>query len=137
MIGEIGDTDNRSHLLWEVIVSMKAAQLLTALCTALIVLTGCTASGPREIKIVTTEMKFTPDVIQAKAGEQIKFTIANKGTVLHEFVSDELKFQEIEVYPGETKSVMVTMPAAGEYPFYCEAKGHHEAGMAGKVLVAQ
>jgi uncharacterized cupredoxin-like copper-binding protein len=116
---------------------MKAAQLLIALSTALIVLTGCTASGPREIKIETAEMKFTPDVIQAKAGEQIKFTIVNKGTVLHEFVSDELKFAEIEVYPGETKSVVVTMPAAGDYPFYCEAKGHQEAGMAGKVLVAK
>lgn len=116
---------------------MKATYVLTALSAALFLATGCTASGPREVKIVTTEMKFSPDVIQAKAGEQIKFTIENKGTVLHEFVSDELKFAEIEVYPGETKSVVVTMPAAGDYPFYCEAKGHHEAGMAGKVSVSQ
>lgn len=119
---------------------MKKAILALMALSTVALLAGCTGSGTpaREIKIVTTEMRFTPDVIQVKPGEKIKFVIENKGSQFHEFVSNDLKFEEVEVYPGETKSVVATMPKkAGEYTFICEAKGHHEAGMEGKVVVGE
>jgi len=97
-------------------------------------LAGC---GAREVRIITTEMKFDPATISARPGESIKFVIENKGEVRHEFVSDELKFEEVEVDPGEVKSVTVKVPKQpGEYSFYCEQKGHTEAGMTGKVVVS-
>lgn len=118
----------------------RGITVLSALSMSLLLLAGCSAAGngPQEVKIVTTEMHFSPDVVQAKAGQKIKFVIDNKGKVEHEFVSDDIAFHEVEVEPGESKFVEVTMPAEpGEYKFYCEAKGHKEAGMVGKIVVSK
>lgn len=111
----------------------KIVWAAAALCGLTLMLTGC---GAREVRITTTEMKFEPAVIEAKAGETVNFVIVNKGAELHEFVNDNLLWREVEVEAGETKSVKVTMPKEpGEYEFYCEAKGHREAGMVGKLVV--
>lgn len=100
------------------------------------VLAGC--GSDREVRIITTEMKFEPYNIGAEPGERIKFVIENRGEVRHEFVSDDLKFKEIEVDPGEVKSVTVKMPKkVGDYQFYCEMKGHQEAGMTGTISVGK
>lgn len=99
---------------------------------------GCSASGVREVKIVATEMQYEPAVIQAKAGEKIMFTIQNAGTADHEFESEQLKFDELEIPVGKSRSVTVTMPdKPGEYMFFCDKPGHKDAGMTGKVLVSQ
>lgn len=112
-----------------------AVMLLVALA-----LTGCSSavSADREVKITATEMKFEPAVIEAKVGEKIKFAIQNQGTVDHEFESETLKFDELEIPPGKTRTVTVTMPdKPGEYEFFCDAAGHLAAGMKGKVVVSR
>jgi uncharacterized cupredoxin-like copper-binding protein len=111
--------------------------MLGAACAMALLAAGCgSQSASREVTIEATEMKYEPSVIEAKPGETIKFTVVNKGTVDHEFESDELKFDELIIPPGKSRSVVVTMPSKpGEYSFLCDAPGHKDAGMVGKVVV--
>lgn len=102
-------------------------------------LAGCgSASHAREMTIIATEMKYEPAVIQAKAGETIKFIVVNQGTEDHEFESEDVKFDELIIPPGKSRSIVVTMPdKPGEYAFFCDAEGHKSAGMVGKFRVSQ
>lgn len=45
---------------------------------------GKAADVSRTITVTATEMEFTPKVIKVKAGETIRFTVVNKGELLHE-----------------------------------------------------
>lgn len=120
---------------------MKKLRFLALWAAAAVVAlaAGCTTAGAspaREIRITATEMKFEPAVIEVKAGERVRFTVENKGREEHEFESEQLKFEELEIPPGKTRSVDVTMPErAGEYEFFCDAPGHLDQGMKGKIVV--
>lgn len=140
----IGDNENRYQYKAEPYSGgcfvNRRSHALVALSIAVLTAAGCSGISrkAREVRIIAIEMKFTPQTIQAKPGETINFVIDNQGAELHEFVSDEIKFHEVEVEPGEVKSVEVAMPTEpGEYPFYCEAKGHQEAGMVGKIVISK
>lgn len=119
---------------------MNRVQVLGSALLVAAVLTGCSSSSGsvREVTLTATEMKFEPALVQARPGEKIKFTVVNSGTVDHEFESEEIKFDELIVPPGKSRSLVVTMPEKpGEYAFLCDADGHHAAGMSGKIVVSQ
>jgi uncharacterized cupredoxin-like copper-binding protein len=101
-------------------------------------------------------MRFTPDRIDVRQGETVKLAIRNEGKMLHEFVLgtkqelDEhaalmIKFPTMEhsepymahVPPGQTGQIVWTFNRAGEFDFACLIAGHYQAGMVGKVFVAQ
>lgn len=101
-------------------------------------------------------MRFTPDRIEVKQGETVKLVIRNQGAVLHEFVLgtkselDEhaalmVKFPGMEhdepymahVPPGQSGQIVWTFNRAGDFDFACLIAGHYQAGMVGKVHVAQ
>jgi uncharacterized cupredoxin-like copper-binding protein len=103
---------------------------------------------------MTDNMRFTPDRIEVKQGETIKFVIKNYGAVMHEFVlgtKKELdkhaalmaKFPTMEhdepymahVAPGKTGEIIWTFNRAGDFDFACLIAGHYAAGMVGKVKV--
>ncbi len=110
----------------------------TMIIAAVVAGCGGGSSSVREVKMITRGMTYEPAVIQAKAGEKIKFTVENVDKEDHEFESEELKFDELEIPPGKTRAVEVTMPdKAGEYEFFCDAPGHKEKGMVGKIVVSQ
>ena len=116
--------------------------------------TGNTA--PRVIAISMTDaMRFTPNLIQVKLGETVKFVIKNEGQMLHEFVLgskaelDEhaalmLKFPGMEhdepymahVPAGKTGEIVWTFNRAGDFDFACLIAGHYQAGMVGQVKVS-
>lgn len=100
-------------------------------------------------------MRFTPDKIEVKEGETIKFVIKNTGKILHELVigtKKELddhaalmvKFPGMEhdepymahVGPGKTGEIVWTFNKAGNFDFACLVAGHYQAGMVGKISVA-
>jgi len=100
-------------------------------------------------------MRFTPDLIEVKQGETVKFVIKNDGKMLHEFVLgtkkelDEhaalmLKFPNMEheepymahVPAGKTGEIVWTFNRAGDFDFACLIAGHYQAGMVGKVKVS-
>lgn len=106
-----------------------------------------------EIKM-SDAMRFTPDLIEVKQGETVKFVIKNEGQMLHEFVLgtkqelDEhaalmVKFPNMEhdepymshVPAGKTGEITWTFNRAGDFDFACLIAGHYQAGMVGKVKV--
>ena len=104
---------------------------------------------------MTDQMRFTPDRIEVKLGETIRFVHRNQGRVLHEFVLgtkqdlDEhaammVKFPGMEhdepymahVGPGKREEIVWTFNRAGEFDFACLIAGHYQAGMVGKISVS-
>ena len=100
-------------------------------------------------------MRFTPDRIEVKTGETVKFIVRNQGQTMHEFVigtKHELdehaalmtKFPGMEhdepymahVPPGKSGEIIWTFNRAGDFDFACLIAGHYEAGMVGKIKVA-
>jgi uncharacterized cupredoxin-like copper-binding protein len=100
-------------------------------------------------------MRFSPDRVNAKLNETIRFTASNNGRVLHEFVIGtkeenaahyELmkKFPNMEhdepwmahVTAGGKSEIIWKFNRPGEFEFACLIAGHYEAGMVGKIVVA-
>ena len=117
---------------------------------------GDAAKVGRRIEIVMTDaMRFTPDSIQVKRGETVRFILRNDGRMLHEMVIGTRavlmehaalmkKFPDMEhdepwmahVAPGTTGEIVWRFNRAGEFEFACLIPGHYEAGMVGRIGVA-
>lgn len=109
----------------------------------------------RTIEIgMSDQMRFSPDQLQIKQGETIRFVHRNEGQLMHEFVLGTqadldahaammAKFpgmQHDEPYmahvgPGQGGEIIWTFNRAGEFDFACLVAGHYQAGMVGKIRV--
>jgi uncharacterized cupredoxin-like copper-binding protein len=109
----------------------------------------------RTIEVVMTDnMRFSPERIEVKQGETIRFIHKNAGKIMHEFVIgtkkelDEhaalmMKFPNMEhdepymahVGAGKVGEVVWTFNRPGEFDFACLVPGHYQAGMVGKIKV--
>lgn len=109
----------------------------------------------RTIEIgMSDQMRFSPDQLQIKQGETIRFVHRNEGQLMHEFVLGTqadldahaammTKFpgmQHDEPYmahvgPGQGGEIIWTFNRAGEFDFACLVAGHYQAGMVGKIRV--
>ena len=109
----------------------------------------------RSIEISMSDaMRFTPDRIEVRQGETVRFIIRNDGQMLHEFVLGTKKeldehaalmarFPTMEhdepymahVPAGKTGEIIWTFNRAGDFDFACLIAGHYQAGMVGKVRV--
>jgi uncharacterized cupredoxin-like copper-binding protein len=116
---------------------------------------GDAKAATRTIELTMSDnMRFTPDRIDVKQGETVKFVVRNKGKMLHEFVIgtrkelDEhaalmVKFPNMEhdePYMAHVKAdaadqLVWTFNRPGSFDFACLIPGHHEAGMVGKINV--
>jgi uncharacterized cupredoxin-like copper-binding protein len=109
----------------------------------------------RTVAISMKEMRFSPEKIDVKQGETIRFVIKNEGQLLHELVIgtkkelDEhaammVKFPTMEhdepymshVSSGKTGEIIWTFNRPGNFDFACLIAGHYQAGMVGKITVA-
>ena len=117
---------------------------------------GDAADISRTIEVSMQDtMRFTPELLDIKLGETIRFVVENDGQVLHEFVlgtkstNDDhaemmLKFPGMEhdepymahVDPKETGEIIWTFNRAGNFDFACLIAGHYQAGMVGNIVVA-
>jgi uncharacterized cupredoxin-like copper-binding protein len=107
-----------------------------------------------EVRMLDT-MRFSPDSIELKQGDTIRFALKNDGKMMHEMVIgtkkelDEhaalmLKFPDMEhdepymahVAPGKRGEIVWNFNRAGEFLFACLIAGHYQAGMVGKIRVA-
>jgi uncharacterized cupredoxin-like copper-binding protein len=101
-------------------------------------------------------MRFTPDRIDVRLGETVRFVVRNSGKVMHEFVIGTraenakhaelmVKFPNMEhdepnmahVSPGKTGEIIWTFNRPGEFEFACLIAGHYQAGMVGTIRVAE
>jgi uncharacterized cupredoxin-like copper-binding protein len=100
------------------------------------------------------KMRFSPERIEVRQGETIRFVLKNTGRLMHEFVigtKEELdahaalmkKFPKMEhdqpymahVAPGKSGEVIWTFNQPGDFNFACLIGGHYEAGMIGTIKV--
>ena len=104
---------------------------------------------------MSDQMRFTPDHIEVRKGETVRFALKNEGKMLHEMVMGTkkvleehaalmVKFPEMEheepymahVPPGKTGEIVWTFNRPGDFDFACLIAGHYQAGMVGKIKVA-
>lgn len=110
----------------------------------------------RRIEVsMSDRMRFEPGSIAVEEGETVTFVVRNDGELMHEFVLgtqqalDEhaalmRKYPNMEhdepymahVPPGESGEITWTFNRDGEIVFACLVAGHYEAGMSGRVDVA-
>jgi len=103
---------------------------------------------------MSDQMRFTPERIEVRQGETVKFVVRNNGKLMHEFVIGTpaelhkhaalmVKFPDMEhdepymthVPPGKTGQIVWTFNRAGDFDFACLIAGHYQAGMVGKIKV--
>jgi uncharacterized cupredoxin-like copper-binding protein len=112
----------------------------------------------RTVTVVMSEgdgtMRFIPDRIDVKKGEQVRFVLENKGALAHEFrlstVKDndehaammrempDMKHHEanaVTLDPGKDGEMLWRFTRTGTFEFACLIPGHREAGMHGTVAV--
>jgi len=99
-------------------------------------------------------MRFIPDRLDVKRGEQVRFIIKNKGVLKHEFtlasVQDNDKHAELmkkypdmehddpnakSVDPDKSAEILWRFTKIGTFEFACLIPGHREAGMHGTLTV--
>jgi uncharacterized cupredoxin-like copper-binding protein len=112
----------------------------------------------RTVKITMLEdgkrMRFEPDIVEIRLGEQIRFAVYNDGSWDHEFMLATKaenrkhaefmkKFPEMEhddpnavrLSPLNSGEILWKFTKRGEFEYACLIPGHLEAGMHGKVVV--
>lgn len=109
----------------------------------------------RQIEVrMSDAMRFSPESIQVKKGETIRFVVHNDGKLMHEFVIgtedalDEhaammMKFPDMahdesymaHVAPGANEEIVWRFNRPGEFGFACLIAGHYQAGMKGGLKV--
>jgi uncharacterized cupredoxin-like copper-binding protein len=101
----------------------------------------------KEVTVVTTESKFTPNKLTFRRGIPYKLHVQNRGKELHEFNAAELfkaakinnpnvlnaDKTELVLHPGETKDLYFIPKQAGHFKLYCP--DHDWAGMTGEITV--
>ncbi len=113
------------------------------------------AQVDRTIDVTMTDrMRFSPDHVEVKAGQTVRFAVKNIGDQPHEMVLgslDELKehAEQMRQQPGmthdepnmvrldagETGEIVWHFDSPGQLDFACLIPGHLEAGMQGTIDV--
>jgi len=116
---------------------------------------GDAKAAKRTVEVgMADTMRFTPERIDVRLNETVRFVVRNRGKVMHEFVIGTkqeneahaalmLKFPNMEhdepymahVAPGKTGEIVWTFNRPGEFEVACLVAGHYQAGMVGKVTV--
>lgn len=116
-------------------------------------------SKPARLILITAQemnggMKFLPDMVRLRVGEQVRFRIRNSGQLEHEMVfatlEENLKHgaemaknpdmehddpNAVRIQPGEVADVVWRFTHAGDFDFSCLLPGHREGGMFGNIIV--
>jgi uncharacterized cupredoxin-like copper-binding protein len=103
-----------------------------------------------ELNVDVAEFHFTPALAAVPAGEPVKVTVANKGTVDHEWViiarghevdgehhfsESAVLFEVDDISQGTRSTSTFTIAQPGRYQLICAIEGHFAAGMEATLLV--
>lgn len=117
---------------------------------------GDAKAAKRTIRVSMADtMRFSPEKVEVKQGETVRFVLKNDGKTMHEMVLgtkkvlDEhaammVKYPNMEhdepymthVAPGKTGEIIWTFNRPGEFDFACLIAGHYQSGMKGRILVS-
>ena len=118
---------------------------------------GDAAHVARTVRIEMDDtLRYSPDRVQVKRGETVRFFVHNAGKLPHEMViGTERELREhaeamrkhpdmhhedpymVEVPPGATGEILWNFSKPGTFAFGCLVPGHWEGGMKGAVVVAR
>jgi uncharacterized cupredoxin-like copper-binding protein len=90
---------------------------------------------PAEVRIVSTEFRFSPATVMVVAGRAVTLVLDNSGAETeHGLFVPALGFR-LQAKAGEIarKNILVEKP--GNYDFNCDLPGHRDAGMEGTLIV--
>ena len=116
---------------------------------------GETKAARRTIEIrMTDDMRFTPDKIEVRQGETVRFVIRNVGKEDHEFLlattKENLKHAEemkkhphmehdepnaVRLAPQKSAEILWRFTKAGTFEYSCLIPDHRDYGMTGRVIV--
>ena len=117
---------------------------------------GDAKAARRTVEVIMLDtMRFTPEKIEVRQGETVRFVVKNAGKQMHEMVIgtkqvlDEhaammLKFPKMEhdepymahVAAGKSADLVWHFNRAGDFDFACLIAGHFQAGMRGSIKVS-
>ena len=109
--------------------------------------------GERTVNITIHFSRFTPDSIDVRPGETVRFVVQNTDPIDHEFILGDAALQHLYekstesfhvpgggvmgVPAGTTQVTTYTFPpSAGSLLFGCHLPGHYAYGMRGTVTIA-
>ena len=138
----------------ETVRAINAAYAQIALTPTALALIALTSSAfatdwkkAKEVSVVTTESKFTPNKLTFRRGIPYKLHVQNRGKEMHEFNAAELlktvkinnpnvlnaDKTELVLRPGEAKDLYFIPRQAGHFKLVCP--DHDWAGMTGEITV--
>lgn len=90
----------------------------------------------REIRVTLLEFSITPNNIQIQAGEKVRFTVTNVGSIFHTFTFDlGGQLVSVDLSAGETGTTeILTFGEAPQVRFYCQP--HEFVPMVGVINVS-
>ncbi len=99
----------------------------SAVCILAVMLLSACGEPLRErtIEVTATEMRFEPDQIEARTGEQVFLRLRNRGQVAHSLTLElPTGDRTVSADPGVDAVMIFRAPPPGEYRFYCRIPGH-------------
>jgi FtsP/CotA-like multicopper oxidase with cupredoxin domain len=93
------------------------------------------SSQPEEVHLKIKEWSFTPNTLQLPTGQPVTLVLDNSGQLDHDVTIPSLGVS-LKAAAGKSASQTITASTASTYDFLCSLPGHKEAGMQGKVVVA-
>lgn len=108
----------------------------------LLLVTGCASPGgqqvgrPQHIYVWTSEFRFDPANVTARANQPVRVTLRNRGTVVHDWVVQGLEQPvETKADPGQGATLEFTPARTGRFRVICAQPGHEQAGMVGQIII--
>jgi plastocyanin len=90
---------------------------------------------PAEVRIVSTEFRFSPATILVAARRAVTLVLDNSGAETeHGLFVPALGFR-LQAKAGEIARKNIVFEKLGKYEFTCDLPGHREAGMKGTLIV--
>lgn len=103
----------------------------------LLVLGACNQPMPNEnaLRVVATEMEFTPSNLTAQTGSVVFITLVNNGEVAHNLLIDlPSGTRQVAAEDGVDAVLSFSAREAGTFRFYCSVPGHE--AMEGTLTIA-
>jgi plastocyanin len=106
--------------------------LITAMTFALLANAGAVlAADANTLTLVAKDGRFSPEVLEAQAGQRLTLIVRNEGKDAIEFESKPLRKEKV-VAAGKEARINLSPLKAGEYAFFDE---YHEATGKGRLII--
>jgi plastocyanin len=90
---------------------------------------------PAEVRIVSTEFRFSPATVLIAAGRAVTLVLDNRGAETeHGLFVPGLGFR-LQAKAGEIARKNILVEKSGKYDYDCDLPGHRDAGMTGTLIV--